>query len=71
MRSHVMVIGDSNAKDEAKLQAAQQISDNLDLILGSPEYPAFLNQALTVFRKFLRDGSPHFIGKKTFYFFKD
>ena len=64
MRSHVMVISDSNAKDEAKLQAAQQISDNLDLILSSTEYPAFLNQALTVFRKFLRDGSPHFIAEQ-------
>ena len=64
MRSHVMVINDTNAKDEAKLQAAQQISDNLDLILGSPEYPSFLQQALVVFRKFLRDGSPHFIAEQ-------
>ena len=37
MRAHVVVINDPSAKDEAKLHAAQQISDNLDMILGSPE----------------------------------
>ena len=64
MRAHVLVINDPGAKDEAKLHAAQQISDNLDMILSSPEYPSFLSQALGVFRKFLRDGSPHFIAEQ-------
>ena len=64
MRSHLTVINDPNAKDEAKLHAAQQISDNLDMILQSPEYQTFLSQALGVFRKFLRDGSPHFIAEQ-------
>lgn len=64
MRAHILVINDPTAKDEAKLQAAQQISDSLDLILTSPEYPAFLNQSLGVFRKFLREGSPHFIAEQ-------
>lgn len=64
MRAHVVVINDPSAKDEAKLHAAQQISDNLDMILGSPEYPSFLTQALGVFRKFLREGSPHFIAEQ-------
>ena len=64
MRNHVVVINDPVAKDEAKLYAAQQISDNLDMILSSPEYPTFLQQALGVFRKFLREGSPHFIAEQ-------
>ena len=64
MRAHVMMISDPNAKDEAKLHAAQQISDNLDMILSSPEYPSFLSQSLGVFRKFLREGSPHFIAEQ-------
>ena len=64
MRAHVHVINDPGAKDEAKLHAAQQISDNLDMILSSPEYPSFLQQSLGVFRKFLRDGSPHFIAEQ-------
>ena len=55
MRAHVHVINDPGAKDEAKLHAAQQISDNLDMILSSPEYPSFLQQSLGVFRKFLRE----------------
>ncbi len=56
-----MMINDPSAKDEAKLLAAQKISDNLDMILSSPEYPSFLSQALAVFRKFLKEGTPHFI----------
>jgi transformation/transcription domain-associated protein len=64
MRGHIQVLNDTSAKDEAKLKAAQELSDNLDIILASPHYPAFLEQSLGVFKKFLDNGNPHFIAEQ-------
>ncbi len=65
MQQHIQVLNDSNAKDEAKLQAAQQISDNLDVTLAAPQYYAsFLELAMRAFLKLLQDGSPHFIAEQ-------
>ena len=49
-----LVLNDNNAKDEAKLKAAQELSDNLDVALSSPLYPQFLEMALRVFLKVLQ-----------------
>ena len=54
LQQHLVVLNDNNAKDEAKLKAAQELSDNLDVALSSPLYPQFLEMALRVFLKVLQ-----------------
>lgn len=54
LQQHLIVLNDANAKDEAKLKAAQELSDNLDVALSSPLYPQFLETALRVFLKVLQ-----------------
>jgi len=54
LQQHLFVLNDNNAKDEAKLKAAQELSDNLDVALSSPHYPQFLEMALRVFLKVLQ-----------------
>ena len=48
LQQHLIVLNDANAKDEAKLKAAQELSDNLDVALSSPHYPQFLDVAMRV-----------------------
>ena len=62
--SHIATIGNREAKDDVKLQSAQQISDNLDMVISMPEYSQFLNRLLNVFLPFLRDNSPYFIAEQ-------
>ena len=64
MFNHLSTIGNREAKDDVKLNSAQQISDNLDMIINMTEYPNFLNRALNVFLPFLRDNSPYFIAEQ-------
>ena len=45
---------DVTVKDEAKLKAAQDLSDNLDMAIASAEYPRFLEIAMKVFVKILQ-----------------
>uniref|UniRef100_A0A146L0J1 Transformation/transcription domain-associated protein n=6 Tax=Lygus hesperus TaxID=30085 RepID=A0A146L0J1_LYGHE len=59
--AYVKLIADPTAKDENKLQAAQELSENFEIISGSSEYPNFLDVAIKVFLKVLREGEPHFI----------
>lgn len=54
LQQHLIVLNDVNAKDEAKLKAAQELSDNLDVALSSPLYSTFLDTALRVFLKILQ-----------------
>ncbi|XP_014255602.1 transformation/transcription domain-associated protein [Cimex lectularius] len=61
--SHVKTLADPGAKDENKLQAAQELSENFELILSSPQYPAFLDHAVNIFLKILQEGDPHFIAE--------
>ncbi len=61
--AHLTVLNDPSQKDEAKLKAAQELSDNLDALVASPLYQQFLDQAMRVFVKLLRDGRPHFIAE--------
>ena len=61
--AHLSVLADPGQKDEAKLKSAQELSDNLDLILASPLYQQFLSNAMTVFIKLLQEGRPHFIAE--------
>ncbi|XP_030041101.2 transcription-associated protein 1 isoform X2 [Manduca sexta] len=62
-RSYVTMLADLGAKDEIKLKAAQELSENFEVILSSPQYPQFLDHSLKIFLKILQDGEPHFIAE--------
>ncbi|KAL4715075.1 hypothetical protein ACJJTC_012122 [Scirpophaga incertulas] len=62
-RSYVTMLADPGAKDEIKLKAAQELSENFEVILGSPQYPQFLDHSLKIFLKILQEGEPHFIAE--------
>lgn len=61
--SYVTMLGDRNAKDESKLQAAQELTENFEAILTSPQYPAFLDHAIKSFMKILQEGEPYFVSE--------
>ncbi|XP_050675423.1 transcription-associated protein 1 [Leptidea sinapis] len=62
-RSYVTMLADPGAKDEIKLKAAQELSENFEVILSSPQYPQFLDHSLKIFLKILQEGEPHFIAE--------
>ncbi|XKL66766.1 hypothetical protein PGB90_010186 [Kerria lacca] len=62
-RSYVTMIGEPGSKDESKLQAAQEINENLELISNSPQYQLFLEHMLRTFVKVMMDGQPQFISE--------
>ncbi|XP_028033958.1 transcription-associated protein 1 isoform X2 [Bombyx mandarina] len=62
-RSYVTMLADPGAKDEIKLKAAQELSENFEVILSSPQYPQFLDHSIKIFLKILQDGEPHFIAE--------
>ncbi|XP_065219244.1 transformation/transcription domain-associated protein isoform X2 [Planococcus citri] len=62
-RSYVTMIGEPGSKDESKLQAAQEINENLELISNSPQYQIFLEHMLRTFIKVMMDGQPQFISE--------
>ncbi|GFG36813.1 hypothetical protein Cfor_08647 [Coptotermes formosanus] len=78
-RSYVTILADSSAKDEIKVKAAQELSENfeatpfyitlhviyhnLQVIIKSPQYPAFLDHFMKIFLKILQEGEPHFIAE--------
>lgn len=61
--SFVSMLSDSGAKDENKLKAAQELSENLEVIVTSPQYPIFLDHAMKNFLKILQEGEPLFIAE--------
>lgn len=61
--SFVSMLVDTGAKDENKLKAAQELSENLEVIVSSPQYPTFLEHAMKNFLKILQDGDPLFIAE--------
>lgn len=62
-RSYVTMLGDPTAKDEIKLKAAQELSDNFEIITQYAGYEEFLNHSMKIFIKILEDGEPHFISE--------
>ncbi|XP_058123036.1 transcription-associated protein 1 [Anopheles ziemanni] len=62
-RSFVNMLGDTGAKDEFKLKAAQELSEHFELITQCSGYQSFLEQAMRVFLKVLQDGEPMFISE--------
>uniref|UniRef100_T1JAK1 Transformation/transcription domain-associated protein n=1 Tax=Strigamia maritima TaxID=126957 RepID=T1JAK1_STRMM len=61
-RSFVSMLVDPGAKDENKLKAAQELSENFEVltIVASPQYASFLEHAMKIFLKILQEGEPHF-----------
>ncbi|RWS26862.1 Transformation/transcription domain-associated protein-like protein, partial [Leptotrombidium deliense] len=62
-RSFVSLLIDPSAKDENKLKAAQELSEDLETIVASPQYPAFLEHAVKVFLKILNETEPQFVAE--------
>lgn len=62
-RSFVFMLDDPNAKDESKLKAVQELSEDLETIVTSVHYPTFLDHAMHVFLKILQEGKPQFIAE--------
>ncbi|KAI4454767.1 ataxia telangiectasia mutated atm -related [Holotrichia oblita] len=60
-RSYVTMLADPNCKDDLKLKATQEISENFETILSSSLYQNFLDHSVKIFLKILQDGEPHFI----------
>ena len=50
-RQYLSILGDSQAKDENKLKAAQELNDSFDVIIAHPQYQTFLDHAMRVFLK--------------------
>lgn len=62
-RSYVTMLGDPSAKDEIKLKAAQELSENFELITQCSGFQAFLDHSMKIFIKILQEGDPHFISE--------
>ena len=55
-RQYLNILADSQAKDENKLKAAQELNDSFDVIIAHPQYQTFLDHAMRVFLKLLQVG---------------
>lgn len=65
VKSYISLIADPTPGIvEKKLKAAQELSENFESIVISPQYPQFLQDALRVFLKILDEGEPHFIAEQ-------
>ncbi|KAI4498009.1 hypothetical protein M0802_006833 [Mischocyttarus mexicanus] len=62
-RSYVTMLADPVSKDELKLKAAQELSENFEVIMCSSQYPIFLDHMMKIFLKILQEGEPHFISE--------
>lgn len=62
-RSYVTMLGDPTAKDETKLKAAQELSENFEVITQCSGYQSFLEHSMKIFIKILQEGDPHFISE--------
>ncbi|XP_033101198.1 transformation/transcription domain-associated protein-like isoform X1 [Anneissia japonica] len=63
-RQYVTILADpSSHTAEARLKAAQEISENFEVIISSPHYPTFLETAIPRFVRVLKDESPVFIAE--------
>lgn len=64
-RSHLNILNDPAANEEIKLKATQELSEHFDMIMQSPSYPSFLENALKIFMRILQEGEPQFIQENT------
>ncbi|KAG8178737.1 hypothetical protein JTE90_027055 [Oedothorax gibbosus] len=64
-RSYVSIIIEAGVKEESKLKALQELSQELESIVANPQYPSFLEHMLKVFIRILQEGEPDFILEHT------
>ncbi|XP_070855282.1 transcription-associated protein 1 isoform X3 [Drosophila suzukii] len=64
-RNYLNILNDSSTKEELKLKATQELSENFEMILQSPAYPSFLDNSLKIFMRILQDGEPQFVQENT------
>ncbi|XP_037728555.1 transcription-associated protein 1 isoform X7 [Drosophila subpulchrella] len=64
-RNYLNILNDSSTKDELKLKATQELSENFEMILQSPAYPSFLDNSIKIFMHILQDGEPQFVQENT------
>ncbi|XP_072179557.1 transformation/transcription domain-associated protein-like [Diadema setosum] len=62
-RNNVTVLADSRSTDETRLKAAQEISENFEVIISSSQYHTFLETAIPHFLRVLKDEKPQFIAE--------
>lgn len=60
-RTYINVLTDSNAGDDKKLRAAQELSEHFEVMVHGQSYPAFLDHSLKAFMTFLQETEPQFI----------
>ena len=63
LQQQLCVLNDTTAKEEIRLKAAQELSDNLDVAIASPHYQQFLDIGLRVFLKVLKELPNHSIAE--------
>ena len=63
LQNQLYILNDSNAKEEIRLKAAQELSDNLDVAISSPHYQQFLETGLRIFLKVLKELPNHSIAE--------
>ncbi|KAL5007444.1 hypothetical protein ScPMuIL_016250 [Solemya velum] len=64
-KSYVNLIADATPGIvEKKLKAAQELSENFESVVASPQYPQFLAEAIRVFCKILEEGDAQFIAEQ-------
>ena len=63
LQQQLFVLNDTTAKEEIRLKAAQELSDNLDVAIASPHYQQFLDGGLRVFLKVLKELPNHSIAE--------
>ncbi|XP_017777683.1 PREDICTED: transformation/transcription domain-associated protein isoform X2 [Nicrophorus vespilloides] len=62
-RSYINMLVDPAYKDDIKLKAIQEISENFETILSSSMYASFLEHSIKIFLSILQEGEPHFIAE--------
>jgi transformation/transcription domain-associated protein len=59
----VKVLGDPQAKDELRLKAAQELTEQFETIVHCPGYKNFLEQTMKIFIKILQEDNISFISE--------
>ncbi|XP_038044323.1 transformation/transcription domain-associated protein-like isoform X2 [Patiria miniata] len=63
-RTNVSILADTRTVDDNRLKAAQEISENFEVILSSSQNGAFLEFAIPLFLRVLKEEKPYFIAEK-------
>jgi len=59
----VSVLADPASKEELKVKAAMELTDNYETIITSPHYQSFLDHSIKLFLKVLQEGIPLFVSE--------